>query len=86
MRRSGVLVPCCEARRKEVNGDHMISTNMTRAEQLLLTASTLTLAKQIQVEAAVAGNPISQDDAIVQAVHLIQLERVPLTDWFVVRY
>ena len=64
----------------------MISTNMTRAEQLLLTASTLTLAKQIQAEAAAAGNAISQDDAIVQAVQLIQLERVPLTDWFVVRY
>jgi hypothetical protein len=56
---------------------------MDDASQLILTAQTLILAKQTRAEAAADGNFISEDDAVSQAIQLIQTHRRPITDRFV---
>jgi hypothetical protein len=59
---------------------------MDMKDQLILTAQTLTLAKQLQIEASLAGSPISDTDAITKAIAQIQAQRVAITGQFGVRH
>lgn len=63
----------------------MMGVPKNEDQQLLLTALTLVLAKQLRAEAAAAGNPMTADP-IVEAVTLIQQQRVPITGRFGVRH
>jgi hypothetical protein len=58
---------------------------MDEDQQLLLTALTLVLAKQIRAEAAAAGQEMNADP-IDQAVDLIRQQRMPITGRFGVRH
>lgn len=58
---------------------------MDETNQLLLTALTLVLAKQMRAEAAGAGTEMATDP-IAEAVLLIQQQRIPLTARFAVRH
>jgi hypothetical protein len=63
----------------------MMGVTMNEDQQLLLTALTLVLAKQLRAEAAAAGQPMTADP-IDEAVTLIQQQRVPITGRFGVRH
>jgi hypothetical protein len=63
----------------------MMGTPMNQDDQLLLTALTLVLAKQIRAEKAAQGHQLT-DDPIDEAVALIQQQRVPITGRFGVRH
>ena len=63
----------------------MMGTPMTEDDQLLLTALTLVLAKQIRAEKAARGHQLTADP-IEDAVTLIQQQRVPITGRFGVRH
>jgi hypothetical protein len=49
---------------------------MEHADEFILTALTLILAKQIQAEALASGREITSDP-VDQATHLIQQQRIP---------
>ncbi len=57
---------------------------MEQADELILTALTLILAKQIQAEAFASGKQMTSDP-IDEAAHLIQQQRVPITGRFGLR-
>jgi hypothetical protein len=59
---------------------------MDRDQQLILTALTLLLAKQIQTEAAAAGFDKDDIAAQVEARDMIERERIPVTGLFGVRH
>jgi hypothetical protein len=59
---------------------------MENADELILTALTLILAKQIQAEALASGREITTSDPVDQATHLIQQQRIPITGRFGLRH
>jgi hypothetical protein len=59
----------------------LMGVPMNEDHQLLLTALTLVLAKQIRAEAAAADQPMTADP-IEDAVNLIKQHRVPITGRF----
>jgi hypothetical protein len=63
----------------------MMGVPMNEDQQLLLTALTLVLAKQLRAEAAAAGHQMTADP-IDQAVDLIKQQRVQITGRFGVRH
>jgi hypothetical protein len=63
----------------------IIGVGMNEDDQLLLTALTLVLAKQIRAEKAAAGHQTAADP-IDEAVDLIKQQRVPVTGRFGARH
>jgi hypothetical protein len=63
----------------------MMGVPMKEDDQMLLTALTLVLAKQIRAEKLAAGHQMTADP-IDDAVNLIKQERVPITGRFGVRH
>lgn len=63
----------------------MLGVPMDETNQLLLTALTLVLAKQMRTEAAERGQQMTADP-IDAAIRLIQQQRLPLTARFGVRH
>ena len=63
----------------------MMGVPMNEDDQLLLTALTLVLAKQIRAEKLATGHEMTAD-AIDDAVNLIKQHRVPITGRFGVRH
>jgi hypothetical protein len=58
---------------------------MEHADELILTALTLILAKQIQAEALASGRETTFNP-VDQATHLIQQQRIPITGRFGLRH
>jgi hypothetical protein len=58
---------------------------MEHADELIVTALTLILAKQIQAEALASGREITSDP-VDQATDLIQQQRLPITGRFGLRH
>jgi hypothetical protein len=58
---------------------------MEHADELILTALTIILAKPIQAEAVASGRETTFDP-VDQATHLIQQQRIPITGRFGLRH
>jgi hypothetical protein len=58
---------------------------MEHADEFILTALTLILARQILAEALASGREITSDP-VDQATHLIQQQRIPITGRFGLRH
>jgi hypothetical protein len=63
----------------------MMGVPMNEDDQLLLTALTLVLAKQIRAEKLATGHRMTADP-IDDAVNLIKQQRIPITGRFGVRH
>ena len=64
----------------------MLGQTMPETDQLLLTALTLILAKQMRVEARASGGAEMAADPVDEAIRLIQQQRLPLTARFGIRH
>jgi hypothetical protein len=65
----------------QLRSEIMLGARMDETNQLLLTALTLILAKQIRAESAAAGVEMTADP-VNEAVQLIQQHRMPATGRF----